>query len=44
MYEAERSAIEDAIKRPGSKSRNERGALAIVQFISIGKQVWPAFA
>jgi len=41
MYEAERPAIETAIKKPGSKSRNERAALAIAQFISIGKQVWP---
>lgn len=41
MYEAERPAIETALKKPGSKARNERGALAIAQFISIGKQVWP---
>ncbi len=42
IYEADRSAIEAALTRPGSKSRNERGALAITKFISIGHQVWPA--
>ena len=41
MYEAERPAIEAALTKPGSKARNERGALAITKFISIGKQVWP---
>ncbi|MEN8721247.1 MAG: hypothetical protein ABF335_00010 [Alphaproteobacteria bacterium] len=42
VYEAERSAIEAALLKPGSKARNERGALAISKFISIGKQVWPS--
>jgi len=41
MYEAERAAIEEALTKPGSKARNERGALAITKFISIGTQVWP---
>ena len=42
MYEAERGAIEEALTRPGSKARNERGALAVSKFKSIGKQVWPS--
>ncbi|MDH3580404.1 MAG: hypothetical protein OEM91_07230, partial [Hyphomicrobiales bacterium] len=41
IYEAERDAIEKALKAPGSKARNERGALSISKFISIGRQVWP---
>jgi len=44
MYEADRPVVEEAIRRPGSKSRNERGALAVAQFIRIGKQVWPVSA
>lgn len=40
MYEADRAAIEAALLRPGSKARNERGALAITKFKSIGFQVW----
>ncbi len=41
IYEADRAAITDALERPGSKARNERGALAITKFRSIGRQVWP---
>ena len=41
MYEADRRAIEEALTKPGSKARNERGALALSKFKSIGKQVWP---
>ena len=40
MSEADRDAIEAALKRPGSKARNERGALAISKFRSIGQRVW----
>jgi hypothetical protein len=40
MYEAERPAVEAALVAPGSKSRNERGALSISKFRSIGTQVW----
>ena len=39
MYEAGREPIEAALTKPGSKARNERGALAITKFISIGKKV-----
>ena len=41
IYEAEREAIEAALKAPGSKARNERGALSLTKFMSIGRQVWP---
>jgi hypothetical protein len=41
IYEADRAAITEALQRPGSKARNERGALAISKFRSIGRQVWP---
>ena len=41
MYEADRRAVRRALKKPGSKARNERGALSISKFKSIGKQVWP---
>jgi hypothetical protein len=40
MYEAERSAVEEALLAPGSKARNERGALGVSKFKSIGRIVW----
>ena len=40
MYEADRASIEEALSKPGSKSRNERGSLGVSQFISIGVEVW----
>lgn len=41
IYEAERSAIAAALIQPGSRARNERGALSVHAFRRIGKQVWP---
>ena len=41
IFEAARPAIEAALRAPGSKARNERGALSITKFKSIGCQVWP---
>lgn len=41
IYEAKRPEISLALITPGSKARNERGALAIPKFKSIGKKVWP---
>lgn len=41
IYEADRPAIEAALLAPGSKSRNERGALAVSKFKSIGRKIWP---
>ncbi len=40
MYEATRSEIENALLAPGSKSRNERGALSVSKFKAIGHEVW----
>ena len=41
MYETTRRRIEDALKKPGSKARNERGALAVSAFKRISHRVWP---
>jgi hypothetical protein len=40
IYEAERSAVLKALAEPGSKARNERGALAVSKFKSIGRLRW----
>lgn len=40
IYEAEREAVVEALTVPGSKSRNERGALSIGKFKSIGALRW----
>jgi len=40
IYEASREAVIDALTKPGSKSRNERGALSISKFKSIGHVRW----
>lgn len=41
IYEADRARIARALMAPGSKARNERGALSVSKFIAIGKKVWP---
>lgn len=40
IYEAERKPVVAAITAPGSKSRNERGALGVNKFKQIGKLRW----
>lgn len=40
IVEADRQAVVAALTAPGSKSRNERGALGISKFKSIGKVRW----
>ena len=40
IFEAQRSDVIDALKRPGSRSRNERGAMGIGLFKRIGRKVW----
>lgn len=40
IHEAGRTAITKALLRPGSKSRNNRGALALNQFKRIARRVW----
>ena len=40
IYEAERTDVIDAIIAPGSKARNERGALAVSKFKAIARLRW----
>lgn len=40
MYEATKAAVEDLLRRPGSKARNERGSVGISQFKAISVQRW----
>lgn len=40
IYESGREAVRAALLAPGSKARNERGAMSISKFRSIGSQVW----
>jgi Family of unknown function (DUF6998) len=42
MWESNRPEIEEALLVPGSKARNERGALSVNKFKQIGKKVWPS--
>jgi len=41
IYEARRTEIESALRAPGSRARNERGALSVSKFKAIGMKVWP---
>lgn len=41
IYEADRAPVVAALTAPGSRSRNERGALDVRKFKSIGRRVWP---
>ena len=40
IHEAPRVKVEEALTAPGSRARNERGALAISKFVSIAELVW----
>lgn len=40
IYEADRKAVIEALTKPGSIARNERGALSVSKFRSIGQQIW----
>lgn len=40
IYEAERPAIVEVLKVPGSRARNERGAMAVSKFKAIGRLRW----
>jgi hypothetical protein len=40
IYEADRPAVVEALAKPCSKARNERGALAVSKFRSIGRLRW----
>jgi hypothetical protein len=41
IWEADREAVVSALNLPGSIARNERGALAVSKFKSIGRRIWP---
>lgn len=41
IYEADRPDVLAALEAPGSRARNVRHALAISQFASIGRMIWP---
>ncbi|OGS33029.1 MAG: hypothetical protein A2218_07810 [Elusimicrobia bacterium RIFOXYA2_FULL_53_38] len=41
IHEALKPAIIAALTKPGSRARNERGALAVSKFKSIGTCIWP---
>lgn len=41
IYEATRPAVVAALRRPGSKARNDRGALSVKGFMSLGRRIWP---
>ena len=42
IWKADRDAVLAALAAPGSKARNERGALSVSKFRQIGTRVWPA--
>lgn len=42
IFEADRGPLEAALTKPGSRARNERGALSVSKFRSIGTQIWSA--
>lgn len=41
IYEAERAPLLAALLEPGSRARNERGALDVRKFKRIGRKRWP---
>jgi hypothetical protein len=40
IYEADRAPVIAALTAPGSRSRNERGALGVTKLQQIGRRVW----
>ncbi|MGA2458847.1 MAG: hypothetical protein ABSF85_14860 [Terriglobales bacterium] len=41
IYEAPRAKVLTALRKPGSRARNERGAQSVSKFKAIGKLRWP---
>jgi hypothetical protein len=41
IYEADRTALEEALTTPGSRARNERGQLSVSKFKSVGQRIYP---
>ncbi len=40
MYEANRSCVVEALRKPGSKAINERGSLSVSKFKNIADKIW----
>lgn len=40
VYEADRERIRTELERPGSRARNERGALSVEKFKSVATRIW----
>lgn len=40
IYEADRAAVIEALIRPGSRARNERGTMSVSLFKKIGRKRW----
>ena len=41
IWEASEAAVDERLKAPGSKARNERASMGLSQFKSIATKVWP---
>jgi len=41
IYEAPRAKVLTALRKPGSRAQNERGALSVSKFKAMGKLRWP---
>jgi hypothetical protein len=41
IYEAPRTPVIKALKKPGSKARNKRGQLGVQKFRSMARRIWP---
>ena len=41
IWKAERDVVVETLMAPGSKARNQRGALSVSKFRQIGVCVWP---
>ena len=41
ILEASRGAVEEHLKRPGSRARNERGQMAVTAFRTLAQKRWP---
>ncbi len=41
IWEADRQTVIEALEKPGSRARNDRGQLSIQRFKAIARRVWP---
>lgn len=40
IFQAERTKIEEALEKPGSKARNQRWQMSVSRFKAIGRKIW----